>query len=266
MSVLQNQNKSSGKNKSQTSKHTSVFPNVNQDAAKQFYTVVGSRAKTSHVSRRICLSPGQVNQAVFSALFYFRWVSNTPARQIYNYQPSKYNSCILNLSFLSLSNLSYSSCNLSTASSHMTTLLEEVQQIYMSTDAAPVFQTHCSQQTCTCLNLVSKSVGQYGHKHHLSEHWTCTYGRGQQWHNALYTISVKDDSSYRAVVTHKILKTNLKIQPFIWYMLSKESLYEHFKQTKMYTKHFSIMLNINYKAINADVWKKKDLFEHSTLS
>lgn len=33
--------------------------------------MVGSQAETSHVSRRICLSPGQVNQAVSSALFYY---------------------------------------------------------------------------------------------------------------------------------------------------------------------------------------------------
>lgn len=65
-----NQNK--GKNK--TSKHASVFPNVNQAAAKQTYFALlsAAEAKASHVSRRICLSPGKVNQAVSLALFYFR--------------------------------------------------------------------------------------------------------------------------------------------------------------------------------------------------
>lgn len=76
-----------------------------------FYTVVGSRAKTSHVSRRICLSPGQVNQAVSSALFHFRWDSNSASRQFNNYQPSKYNSCISHLSFRQvIKSVTYQQC------------------------------------------------------------------------------------------------------------------------------------------------------------
>ena len=69
----QKHNKGSGKNKSQTSKHKSVFQNVNQAAAKQTYFTLWLAAKPKQEeSCRICLSPGQVNQAVSSALFYFR--------------------------------------------------------------------------------------------------------------------------------------------------------------------------------------------------
>lgn len=45
----------------------------------------------------------------------------------------------------------------------------------MSTDATLVFHTGCSLRTYTCFNLISKSVGQRGHQHPLSERGTCTY-------------------------------------------------------------------------------------------
>lgn len=71
--LRQKHNKGSGKTKSQTSKHKSVFQNVNQAAAKQTYFTTGLAAKPKQEECcRICLSPGQVNQAVSSALFYFR--------------------------------------------------------------------------------------------------------------------------------------------------------------------------------------------------
>lgn len=98
--LRQNQNESSGKNKSQTSEQTSVFQNVNQAAAKQTYFTLWLAAKPKQAMCLLaCLSSGQVNKAVSSVLFYFRWVYNTPARQNYNYQPSKHNLYISHLSF-----------------------------------------------------------------------------------------------------------------------------------------------------------------------
>lgn len=69
------------------------------------------------MSCHICLSPGQVNQAASSPLFYFRWASYTPARQIYSEQRSKYNLCTSHLSFRS-----YSNCSLSLLSAQMMSL------------------------------------------------------------------------------------------------------------------------------------------------
>lgn len=148
--------------------------------------MVGSRAKTSHVSRRICLSPGQVNQAVSSALFYFRWDSNTAARQFNNYQPSKYNSCISHLSFRQvIKSVTYQQC-----------LLRWL--LYWNTFS----KTWCPLMVCQSSDTLFTAD-----KHTSFEsRWDLYihYKRGMQRHNLLYRRQIKHVSSYRTVVTQKL--------------------------------------------------------------
>lgn len=178
--LRQSQNEISGKNKAQ---NTHVFKSINQVEAKQTYFTLWLAAQPKQVMFcQICLSSGQVNKAVSSVLFYFRWVSNNPATQIYSCQPSKYNLYTSHLSFGQVTPaVSYHHYHI--LSDHYSTETSPANN--MSSSATLGFQAPCSLSVVyICFALVSKIIRQHRHQHYLS--WCGTYGKGKLMTQLIY--------------------------------------------------------------------------------